>query len=180
MTYEQTNERMAFNELYARWTEFMKYTNHKAKTICPELLREYCNFVSNVALRFGSVNAIYNCPEVPSETLGQYVRDYERALVEWSGYLAGFERREASFRKLRIQPCISAAKCAAKQAPTPVSCVVETDANTSDPAKIIDNAIAKATDGEPGPDKLADGAPEGAFPVVDREPVEKPSKKGKK
>lgn len=138
MTYEQTNERMAFNELYARWTEFMKYTNHKVKTICPELLREYCNFVSNVALRFGSVNAIYNCPEVPSETLGQYVRDYEKALVEWSGYLAGFERREASFRQSQ------AAKCEAKQAPSPVPCVVETDANTSDPAKIIDTAIAKA------------------------------------
>ena len=174
MTYETTNERMAFNELYARWTEFMKYTNHKLKTVHPELLREYGNLLSNVALRFGSVNAIYNCPEVPSETLGQYVRDYEKALVEWSGYLAGFERREASFRQSQ------AAKCAEKQAPAPVSCVVETDVDTSDPAKIIDTAIAKATAEPPPADGLAGGATEGAVPVADGKPVGKSSKKGKK
>lgn len=99
MTYDQTNERMAFNELYGRWTQFMKYTNHKVKSIPEKMLREYCNFVCNVALRFGSVNAIFNCPEIPNETLGQYVREYEKALVEWSGYLAGIEARERSFRE---------------------------------------------------------------------------------
>ena len=99
MTYDQTNERMAFNELYGRWTQFMKYTNHKVKSIPEKMLREYCNFVCNVALRFGSVNAIFNCPEIPNETLGQYVREYEKALVEWRGYLAGIEARERSFRE---------------------------------------------------------------------------------
>lgn len=138
MTYEQTNERIAFNELYARWVEFMKYANRKSKTICDGLLREYCNFVSNVALRFGSVCAINNCPEIPNEMLGQYVRDYEKALVEWSGYLAGIERREISFRKSQN------AKAEAKKDESNPGVAETNDCNTSDPAKIINSAIAKA------------------------------------
>lgn len=171
MTYETTNERMAFNELYSRWTEFMKYTNHKAKTICPELLREYCNFLSNVALRFGSVTAIYNCPEVPSEPLGQYVRDYEKALVEWTGYLADFERREASFLQAKAQT---------ESEVFPVSNVAEENVNTSDPQKIIGDAIAKATDERGAANGgMVVGETRRPAPVADRNPV-KSSNKGKK
>lgn len=138
MTYERTNERMAFNELYARWTEFMKYANHKVKTIPDGFLREYCNFVSNVALRFGSVNAIYNCPEIPGETLGQYVRDYEKALVEWSGYLAGIEARERKFREEQ-----------ANLPQDPISVVVETPVCTEESQRAEPPACTEEARAEP-------------------------------
>lgn len=164
MTYERTNERMAFNELYARWTEFMKYTNHKVKTIPDQFLREYCNFVSNVALRFGSVNAIYNCPEIPGEILGQYVRDYEKALVEWSGYLAGIESRERKFRKEQ-----------ANAQREPISVVVETPVCTEE-AQPSETA-GKEDDGEAG-----GGEPKAEWLVgggVVNEPQKKPKKSKK-
>lgn len=117
--YEQSNERMAINELYARWMEFMKYANKKAKTIPDIMLREYCNFVSNVALRFGAMNAIYSSPEIPNEALGQYIREYEKDLVEWSGYLAEIERREARFRSGMAKKA-EEAKCGCATAEVPV------------------------------------------------------------
>ena len=85
--------------LQKRWTEFMRYANRKVRTIDSTFLREYANFVSNVALRYGAITALANCPEVPNEVLGGVVRDYEKELVAWSGHLADIERREADFRK---------------------------------------------------------------------------------
>jgi hypothetical protein len=97
--YDRASERDTAVDLQRRWTEFMRYTNSKTKTIDSTFLREYANFVSNVALRFGAITALANCPEVPNEVLGNIVRDYERELVTWSKHLAGIERREADFRK---------------------------------------------------------------------------------
>lgn len=97
--YDRINERETVVNLQRRWTEFMRYTNAKTKTIDSTFLREYANFVSNVALRYGAITALANCPEVPNEVLGGIVRDYEKELVTWSGHLAAIERREADFRK---------------------------------------------------------------------------------
>lgn len=97
--YDRASERDTAVDLQRRWTEFMRYANNKTKTIDSTFLREYANFVSNVALRFGAITALANCPEVPNEVLGNIVRDYERELVTWSKHLAGIERREADFRK---------------------------------------------------------------------------------
>lgn len=97
--YDRMGERETVVNLQRRWTEFMRYTNAKTKTIDSTFLREYANFISNVALRYGAITALANCPEIPNEVLGGIVRDYERELVTWSGHLAGIERREADFRK---------------------------------------------------------------------------------
>jgi hypothetical protein len=97
MEYEQIGERMALSNIYGRWTEFMKYVNHKVGSIHDHFIREYANFVANVALRFGGLDAIYRAPEIPNEAIGEYVREYEKMLVEWSNHLANIERREARF-----------------------------------------------------------------------------------
>ena len=99
MEYEQIGERTALSNLYSRWTEFMKYVNRKGKTIAVELLREYSTFLANVALRFGGIDAILRAPEIPNEAIGQYVRDYETLLIEWSKKLAELERMEARFHE---------------------------------------------------------------------------------
>ena len=97
MEYEQIGERTALSNIYSRWTEFMKYVNRKVGSIDDHFIREYANFVANVALRFGGLDAIYRAPEIPNEAIGEYVREYEKMIIEWSNHLANIERREARF-----------------------------------------------------------------------------------